>query len=128
MSNEPDYELISKKWYFWIPLVLMGMVFVASLVELLTYGNVNYVSFIIWLFLGVNTVLLVWSYSTIHRGVHIACGILMITIIMIYLYFLDGFSFYGFRDFWYLFLSVIAGLLLFIFSFFDYSDESDSSE
>lgn len=122
MSSEPDYELISKKLYFWIPLVLMSIVFVASLVELLTYGHVNNVSFIIWFFLGVNAVLLVWSYSAIHRGVHMACGILMITISLIYLYFLDGFEISGLKDFWYLYLSVIAGLLLFLFSFYDYSE------
>ena len=125
MSSEPDYEVISKKWYFWIPLVLMGIVFVASFVELFTYGNVNNVSFIIWFFIGVNSVFLVWSYSSIKRGVHIACGILMIAISMLYLSFLGGYDFSGLKDFWYLYLSVLAGLLLFIFSFFDYSDDSE---
>jgi len=128
MSSELDYISLRKKSYFWYPLVMMGIVFYKAYGELLEYGFINNVSFIIWFFIGVNTVLLICSYFFIKRGVHIACGILMITISMIYLYFLDGFSFYGFRDFWYLFLSVIAGLLLFIFSFFDYSDESDSSE
>jgi hypothetical protein len=52
----------------------------------------------------------------------------MIAFSMIYLYFLDGYEISGLKDFWYLYLSVIAGLLLFIFSFFDYSDESDYSE
>jgi len=54
--------------------------------------------------------------------VHIACGILMIAISMLYLSFLGGYDFSGLKDFWYLYLSVLAGLLLFIFSFFDYSE------
>ena len=125
MSSELDYISLRKKSYFWYPLVLMGIVFYKAYGELLEYGHVNYVSFFIWFFIGVNTVLLICSYLFIKRGVHIACGILMVAFSMIYLHFLDGYDISGLKDFWYLFLSVIAGLLLFLFSFFDYSDDSD---
>jgi len=128
MSSGPNYVLLRKKSFFWFPLVLMGIVFYKAYGELLEYGHINNVSFIIWFFIGVNSVFLVWSYSSIKRGVHIACGILMIAISMLYLSFLGGYDFSGLKDFWYLYLSIFAGLLLFLFSFFDYSDDSGYSE
>ena len=125
MNSEPDYKFLRKKSYFWYPLVMMGIVFYKAYGELLEYGFINNVSFIIWFFIGVNSVLLICSYLIMKRGVHIACGILIIAISMPYLSFLGGFDFSEFKDFWYLYLSALAGLLLFLFSFFNYSDEFD---
>ena len=127
MSSEPDYELLYKKWFFWIPLVMMGIVFYKAYGELLEYGFINNVSLLIWFFIGVNSVLLICSYLIMKRRVHKVCGILMAAFSMIFIISSD-FDFSEFKDFWYLYLSVIAGLLLFIFSFFDYSDDSDYSE
>ena len=127
MSSGPNYVLLRKKSFFWFPLVLMGIVFYKAYGELLEYGHINNVSFIIWFFIGLNSFFLVCSYLLIKRGVHKVCGILMATFSMIFII-SSGFDFSEFKDFWYLYLSVIAGLLLFIFSFFDYSDESDYSD
>jgi len=128
MSSGSNYVLLRKKSFFWFPLVMMGIVFYKAYGELLEYGFINNVSLLIWFFIGVNSVLLICSYLIMKRRVHKVCGILMIAISMLYLSFLDGYEISGLKDFWYLYLSVIAGLLLFIFSFFDYSDESDYSD
>ena len=124
MNSEPDYKFLRKKSYFWYPLVMMGIVFYKAYGELLEYGFINNVSLLIWFFIGVNSVLLICSYLIMKRRVHKVCGILMAAFSMIFII-SSGFDFSEFKDFWYLYLSALAGLLLFLFSFFDYSDDSE---
>ncbi|NLE00667.1 MAG: hypothetical protein GX640_12420 [Fibrobacter sp.] len=123
-SEHNNYVFLRKKSYFWYPLAMMGIVFYKAYGELLEYSHIYYVSFIIWLFIGVNSVLLVCSYLIMKRGVHKACDLLMAAFSMFFII-SSGFDFSEFKDFWYLYLNALAGLILFLFSFFNYSDEFD---
>ena len=87
MSSVQDYKFIYKKWYFWLPLVFMGIAF-NTWIQVLLWDlgqDKGYVSFLMLIFLILNTFLMFFSYFFINKVVHRICGILMI-VLMVFLY------------------------------------------
>jgi len=116
MSSETDYRLIYKKWYFWIPLVLMGIAYYTWIIILLCDFSTNrgYVSVLMLFFLIVNTYFLFFSYFFIKKIVHRICGILMmVLLILLYIfcriYEIDMLYLFGFDT---LLLNLLSGLIL----------------
>jgi|GEM_PF-4464477 len=91
-SSEQDYKLIYKKWYFWLPIVFMGVAYNTWIKELI--GDLGrdkgYPSYFLLLILIANSYLLIFSYLFIKKIVHRICGILMIALLVL-LYFMFKF-------------------------------------
>ena len=87
MSSVQDYKLIYKKWYFWIPLIFMGIAFYTWIQVLLwdLGQDRGYVSYLMLIFLIANVYCLFLCYVFINKVVHRICGILMI-VLMVFLY------------------------------------------
>ena len=124
MSSEQDYKLIYKKWYFWIPLVLMIVTFGLWIIFIFNYlGGDKELVFLIYLLLFIfNTILIICSYLFINRIVHIICGAFIIIIIIIYYISIkDSIFNYNFKIIFYFILPIIlnlsAGLFLIILTF-----------
>jgi hypothetical protein len=120
MSSKPNYMFLRKKWYFWIPLILMFIAFIPWLILVFVYitRNGNFV-IIPLLLLVINLILLACSYIFINRVVHAICGSIMLIIVIIYFTFYHEYfqsSFFIF-DCLPIILNLFAGLFLIILSF-----------
>lgn len=120
MSSKPNYMFLRKKWYFWIPLILMFIAFIPWLILVFVYitRNGNFV-IIPLLLLVINLILLVCSYIFINRVVHAICGSIMLIIVIIYFTFYHEYfqsSFFIF-DCLPIILNLFTGLFLIILSF-----------
>ena len=81
MSKSSNYRLIKKRWFFWIPLILMIISLIAlfRLIQFGLYCDYNQaITNMTLLFYFFVMFIFIWSYFLVNRIVHFSCGIISI--------------------------------------------------